>query len=182
MCHPWNNWLVRSLFIFLTLQLIFIVGFGVGISEIMVPNYEHESLYKTIVKDGGCGYKNFTQCIVLIDGIIAAFRTRTTTSAGMKDVILKEQKELVSEKFNLTGHIWRYLQKHFTVETVAGYQMNQYLQRNMAGVLMDNLKGQCTDGHSCKLSSKENLQKLIEIKEESTKGYLIAKNNQTNII
>eukprot|EP00961_Rhodomonas_salina_P276283 3732165-Rhodomonas_salina.1 len=48
---------------------------------------------------------------------------------------------------------------------------NRHMQANFAAIAEDNLKGQCTPGHSCKTKSRESLSRIIgkslaEVEEE----------------
>ena len=47
---------------------------------------------------------------------------------------------------------------------------NRFIHQNIVEIAKDNLKGQCTPGHSCKLSSKEQLQRLTELALMQKKG------------
>lgn len=38
---------------------------------------------------------------------------------------------------------------------------NQHLQDNIAAIVEENLKGQCTPGHSCKNQSRVELQRIL---------------------
>ena len=61
------------------------VGYNIGTRADSVPQYQHDKLYKELVKEGGCGDDIHPKdCILLIDGFMAAIRTRTPTSAGKK--------------------------------------------------------------------------------------------------
>ena len=48
---------------------------------------------------------------------------------------------------------------------------NRYLQDHTVEIVRDNLKGQCTKGHSCKTTTKEALHNLLKSQTElSMKG------------
>ena len=52
--------------------------------------------------------------------------------------------------------------KYFGIDADDVRRANRFIQENIVGIARDNIKGQCTPGHSCKLSSKELLQRLTE--------------------
>ena len=51
---------------------------------------------------------------------------------------------------------------------------------NYLGTIRDNLNGQCTHGHSCKISSLEKLQRTIDILEEEIGGVEVYSGNVTS--
>merc|ERR1712232_1810 len=113
----------------------------------MGPQYEHDKLYKKLIKEGGCGTGvDPKYCILLIDGFMAAIRTRTPTSAGMMGV---DNKKNIDDE--LTSKIWNYLTEYFNIMTNDAIETNKRISYNLYEIAKDNMKGQCTDGHSCKL-------------------------------
>ena len=56
--------------------------------------------------------------------------------------------------------MWKAVQKHFRIQPDSVGQLRIYLTQHMASLTQDNLRGQCTPGHSCKQSSQELLQQL----------------------
>ena len=135
------------------------VGFPVGITE--VPQFGHNVLFKEIQAHGGCNItagKNM-DCIRLVDDLsFVAVRSRTPTSAGMKDT------QLETELFNAKAinMLWSILERLFYVDRSKARETNAYVQSHLQEIARENLVGQCTTGHSCKNSSVEILQKIIE--------------------
>ena len=58
------------------------------------------------------------------------------------------------------------LEKFKKISADALKKTNSYFQHHLLDVVRDNLKGnQCNKGHSCKISSKEELQRILDEKE-----------------
>ncbi len=140
------------------------VGYNVGVDQ--VPQYDHDVLYKEIEAHGGCHHlesnnqeKNNMDCIQLVDDLsFVAVRSRTPTSAGMKDISL--QKEILdTERVKM---VWKALDKLFFVSKQQAVETNAYVLEHLTAIAKDNLEGQCTSGHSCKNSSFVILQSLVE--------------------
>ena len=74
---------------------------------------------------------------------------------------------------DLSSKIWKYITEYFNIQISKAIETNRIISYNLYEIAKDNMRGQCTDGHSCKLSSKESLQRLIEIVHEGARGYLI---------
>lgn len=58
--------------------------------------------------------------------------------------------------------MWRGIGEAMKVTKGDCVRTKLYLQEHMTGIAEDNLRGQCTKGHSCKRSSKVLLKKLLE--------------------
>jgi len=142
------------------------VGYSVGIMT--VPQYDHDVLYKEIQAHGGCHDDNQEShdnmdCIQLVNDLsFVAVRSRTPTSAGMKDIDLQEEI-LNQEGVNM---MWKALEKLFFVSPEKAIQTNQFVLDNLPQIAKENLEGQCTTGHSCKNSSIVILQKLMKDGED----------------
>ena len=88
---------------------------------------------------------------------LGAVRTRTWTSAGMMNILMSNQTSTNNrssqEKIQKLCHLY------FGIDSLQSVQT--YLQTHLVEIAQDNLKGQCTPGHSCKEKSAQTLQKLI---------------------
>merc|ERR1719223_2542696 len=117
------------------------------------PNVSHHKVYKKVSKNGGCGLAEGDPCIKLLRKgrgkskfSYGAVRTRTPTSAGMNDI---EQRHDTNTA-ELTK-LWD------DVLASPSYQINKdqaqetilFFKENLASIAKENLKGQCTKGHSC---------------------------------
>ena len=61
--------------------------------------------------------------------------------------------------------------KEFQISQNAIQKANTHFQLHLADIVRDNLKGnQCTRGHSCKISSKEKLQRIVDEMEGKSIG------------
>ncbi len=140
-------------------------------------NIQHHKLFHLVLLKG-CGLPNKRDCVKLVSKpAISAIRARTLTSAGMKDVgvsspkadtalhpSLKHEVEILRE----TERRSSMLLSDFGIEDRRLERVKTYFEMNGLGIAKDNLMGQCTNGHSCKDSSKEKLQKIIQYLKDST--------------
>ena len=143
---------------------------GLGIAPLtQEPPLElaHDVLFKTIVKQNHvCGTSSSSHeketghsCIRMVDEIpVGAIRSRTWTSAGMMDIFDPGGNSIPQEK------MWELCKERFGVSNLQ--RVGQYLQTHIVEIAKDNLEGQCTNGHSCKLKSVEALQRLIDVQRE----------------
>lgn len=116
----------------------------------VVPEYSHDVLYKSLQKDDNCKH-----CIDMISKFqIAAIRARTWTSAGMMDI------DLESSRFE-QSKLWKMVGTFFSIKDTA--TPTEYLKTHQLEIAKDNLQGQCTNGHSCKLKSLERLQRMVDL-------------------
>ena len=146
------------------------VGYNIGVDQ--VPQYDHDVLYNEIQAHGGChedddfnnekekeGGTTNMDCIQLVDDLsFVAVRSRTPTSAGMKDISL--QKEILDKEG--VNMVWKALDKLFFVSQQQATETNAYVLEHLPAIAKDNLEGQCTRGHSCKNSSVVILQNLVQ--------------------
>jgi hypothetical protein len=148
------------------------IGFAVGVNAADVPIYDHDKIYKEIVQRGGChkgssmatpgnrvdDEKKRLQCLHWVDDALmfAAIRSRTLTSAGMRHVASSSEDNTTATKPflppQLVEHMWRYMETNFFVARPEVEQTQRYLQQHVIEIAQDNLRGQCTSGHSCKVS------------------------------
>mmetsp|Transcript_438 Transcript_438/g.991 ORF Transcript_438/g.991 Transcript_438/m.991 type:complete len:345 (-) Transcript_438:19-1053(-) len=90
----------------------------------------------------------------------SALRSRTITSAGMSRI---QNPPGASQKIkNRTERMWGLVQREFNIVPQQAISVSQYMKDHLAGIVADNLKGQCTPGHSCKNSSKVKLEEVLE--------------------
>lgn len=112
-----------------------------------------------------------------------ALRSRTITSAGMGNLILRSQVkdhtsgEASTVTMNTGGHtvqslythdswrriqgqLWGSLTDWFGVQPTKIVSMRGSIEADLHDVLQDAIEGQCKPGHSCKKSSREVLERL----------------------
>ncbi len=63
----------------------------------------------------------------------------------------------------------------FGIDPYEAKNAANFLMENFVNTVRDNLKGQCTQGHSCKKSSLEKLLRTIDLIEEGVGGIEIVK-------
>lgn len=140
------------------------IGLSVGTRYEEVKQFPHDRIIKELdKKSNGCGMTNSTDCINLVQAFpMMAVRSRTPTSAGMMGIRMDAKDALPEDKRLL---LWKLLQspKHFHIDANDVRVANRFIHQNIVEIAKDNLKGQCTPGHSCKMSSKEQLQRLTEL-------------------
>ncbi len=171
------------------------LGFAVGTKEESVPRYSHTTIYWEITThhlDNGtnstteateshdihdCGLYPPSQCAIFIeDPRVSAFRSRAMTSAGMHNI---EEKGVPSvepdEKYKqFADTLWeRAIEDNFGILTKKASEAAKFMTANYLGTVRDNLTGQCTHGHSCKISSLEKLRRTIDVLEEEAGGIAI---------
>jgi hypothetical protein len=142
------------------------VGLGVPPLAIEPPlELAHDVLFKTIVQQNHvCNAAAMTRsagnsCIRMVDDIaVGAIRSRTWTSAGMMNIFDPERHGIPQEQ------LWEICRERFGISNLERVAL--YLQSHLAEIAKDNLEGQCTNGHSCKLNSLETLQRLIDVQRE----------------
>ena len=105
--------------------------------------------------------KNLTatsDCWTRLGQFPAALRCRTITSAGMSRI--EADREGMKYE-NQTKLFWKVVEQDFGISQDAAETTSQYLKDHLSEIIVDNLKGQCTFGHSCKDSSREKLLSIL---------------------
>lgn len=136
------------------------VGLGVApLAQEPPLDLAHDVLFKTVAKQGNaCGA---AVCVRMVEEVaVGAVRSRTWTSAGMMDIFAPAGNAIPQEQ------LWELCNSHFGVQNLQ--QVGAYLKAHIIDIAKDNLEGQCTNGHSCKLKSVEALQRLIDVQREGT--------------
>ena len=156
------------------------IGYAVGTEEENVPHYEHTKVYPELLlksdyqrkKDGdvGCGFNQTSDCLWMVDyPEISAFRSRSMTSAGMFNI---EAAGVPTGRSRATGYskeLWKgKIEKWFGITSSKAKEAADFMASNYINTVRDNMRGQCTHGHSCKISSVEKLQRTIDLSEESS--------------
>uniref|UniRef100_A0A7S4QDQ1 Uncharacterized protein n=1 Tax=Ditylum brightwellii TaxID=49249 RepID=A0A7S4QDQ1_9STRA len=130
-----------------------------------VPSYSHDVLIKELLKQNhNCGSSGVSaskysggDCYELVSQIFA-LRSRSATSAGMMDV---------DEKGTSTEY-WSKITTYFSIRKSSFQEANDFMSQHVVQIAQDNMKGQCTIGHSCKVSSKEKLQRFVDVELEQS--------------
>ena len=99
-----------------------------------------------------------SNCWTKLGQFPAALRSRTITSAGMSRV---EATPEGMKYENQTALFWKIVERDFGIHQDSATTTSQYLKDHLPEIVVDNLKGQCTFGHSCKESSREKLLGIL---------------------
>lgn len=119
-----------------------------------VLNVAHSRLWSTLdERRSYCGPRTYgTDCIRHIQEFrFAALRARTPTSASMVGVN-KQPIEFLQAWDDERRRAWYFARRHFNVNRQGCKGTLRFLEDNMAAILEDAEVGQCTEGHSCRVS------------------------------
>lgn len=149
------------------------LGISVGQEDKTVPRFMHHQLYQELSVNktrATCG--NDTCLHMMEKPILGAIRSRTATSAGMRNVKLmgiEEEDETSVHAVPIHSRQLIYaLGRGFHVSVLDVVKVNRYLQDHVYAIAEDNLRGQCTHGHSCKNSTREALEELLHAAKSSS--------------
>ena len=150
-------------------------SYGAAASRANIPTSAHNKIHAQIP---ACSDEQTTECLYrlsLSDEMMPlAIRARTVTSAGMNSLFLEDDRGTVGTQKGLLkslqtsswrrnqNKLWEDLPKTCGLDAAAILKVRAYLKEHEKGIVSDNLKGQCTKGHSCKEGSKAALKKLLE--------------------
>jgi hypothetical protein len=136
-----------------------------------LPRMKHDQLAYTVPSCRKKHNNNKKECLDFVNLVPTALRARTPTSAGMMNILLNKKDGTANRKYEKAGagdqvgvqpRLWQIVEKAFGFSEEGARRVHSHLERNMRTIAEDNLKGQCTTGHSCKESSKLMLQTIIE--------------------
>mmetsp|Transcript_31718 Transcript_31718/g.58086 ORF Transcript_31718/g.58086 Transcript_31718/m.58086 type:complete len:539 (-) Transcript_31718:1183-2799(-) len=159
--------------------LTFGYGFGASRASLGIDHLRHDEINKKIkhCKNTTDGIE--VECVSRLTELApgGAFRARTTTSAGMKNVLTGDEtldsrinpfkrhpnnKKLTQQYFKQKP-LWALIARDFAVYAPAAISARSTIMKRMQFIAEDNIKGQCTAGHSCKNSTKALLMKISEV-------------------
>jgi hypothetical protein len=141
------------------------VGYNVGVDAKDVPVHSHDLLYLKLVNSTACYPKkpadeSAASCLDLVEDLLfCALRSRTWTSAGMRNVFLDP---VYLPKPALMGKLWKLLEERFAINQTMTEETQAFLIQHQRQIAYENLLGQCTTGHSCKDQAKQELQEYIQ--------------------
>ena len=138
--------------------------YGTNVTRREMPRGAHSDFHK---KAPLCGDKIKTKCIRHTKLVPAAIRARTPTSAGMANVVVGGHEQNLLNRPRETDAdfqeaLWIGAGKAFHVEREKVRALSRSLNQHLPEIVADNLKGQCTKGHSCKDTSKLILKELLK--------------------
>jgi len=135
-----------------------------------VPNAPHHKLLQTVPE---CPEDERTSnCVRRLKRLSpASIRARSITSHGMMNVMVNEGEttdvyRLVENQSQKQEVLWDGIEEFMHITRADSEKAKDYLGQHLADIAADNLKGQCTKGHSCKDSTRVLLERLVlETKE-----------------
>ena len=148
----------------------------------LVPKLDHDTIVSYLDEVGGkacnrTGVQDDDEvpddgsCFQMIHGWTHAVRSRTPTSAGMMGVNPDDnQLKMVLHNKNMKKILWREMHKHFLLKDDDLRKTNTYFAKHVYDIAEENARGQCTNGHSCKTSSKDRLQQYVDLRGEADGG------------
>jgi hypothetical protein len=136
------------------------VAFPAGSFDRVNPGYrEHTVVGETINKlkmRESCGYNETSKskCLVTLNaensnGSFPVIRARTPTSTGMGKVLVSNHE--MSKEAKKTMDRLTVLQVDYNISRDGLQWLNKYMEEHVVDISTENLKGQCTKGHSCKV-------------------------------
>lgn len=146
------------------------VAFRGDIAPALVPKLDHDKIVSYLSDVGGeacnrTGLLDHEQeqdddevlddgsCFQMIHGWTHAVRSRTPTSAGMMGVNPDEnQLQMVLRNKGIKKLMWRQMHKKFLLNDDDLRKTNSYFAKHVYDIAEENARGQCTNGHSCKVS------------------------------
>lgn len=138
------------------------LGIAAGVGEDAVPkDGKHSALLHTLKKlpkNETCGWLRGEKCLVFLgDSTHDAIRSRTPTSAGMEGVV--KNRVTLLRQLNETFPRLKQMHADFRISRHDLKMLNTYMEKHILDIAKDNLKGQCTPGHSCKVCTREASEK-----------------------
>ena len=129
-----------------------------------VPSAPHHKLLQTVSE---CPEDDrSSNCVRRLKKLSpASIRARSITSHGMLNVMVREGDTmelytLVDNQRQKQEVLWDGIEEFMHITRNDSEKTKVYLEQNLAEIASDNLRGQCTRGHSCKESTRELLEKI----------------------
>jgi len=142
------------------------IGYTEGLEVHDLPPIKHQNLGHILPL---CKKQEQLRCLDYISLLPTALRARTPTSAGMLNVLLGGHQKVDKKYFRgavqqekLQDQMWTLVLPRFGFDRKRASQLRTYFSNHLAAIAEDNLKGQCSDGHSCKDASKILLKAIID--------------------
>lgn len=139
-------------------------SYGLGATRGDLPRGTHQYLHKVLPE---CNQDVHKSCLHRFWELKpGALRARTPTSAGMSHLVEAVNAEKLTFKrgntqASLQDKMWDGAETIFGIARQDVIETKRHVVHHLAGIASDNLKGQCTRGHSCKQEAKVLLEKII---------------------
>jgi len=167
-----------------------------------VPQYDHDKLYKKVRNSLACydhdhDHENNESskhhntplrsekydrgpCLELVEAFLfCAIRSRTWTSAGMQKVHLASNNVLPGDgdgQKQLAETLRKFSEERFGVTPERVRETQGFLNQHKKRIANENLLGQCSPGHSCKDTAKEELLRIMRLESKSSSSNNNSKN------
>jgi len=142
------------------------MGYGLGAIRSDLPAGHHSKIHSSLPSCEDTN-RNNTHCLERFGvDFPGAVRARSPTSAGMKRVIIgkygnrREYKAAINQQ-SIQEMGWEGLERGYGITRSEATVARSYLTQHLVEICEENLRGQCTKGHSCKPSSVKYLKQLI---------------------
>lgn len=149
-------------------------GFAVGSGRSSLPEpLPHHKIVKSIDRCNESSDEVEVNCFTLLSALSpGAIRARTTTSAGMNNVVTGNEaldnkqhgikrtrnNKRLAEQIHHQGQMWEQYQSIFSISYEQVRGVRSLLLDRSHEIAEDALTGQCSKGHSCKESAKKLLK------------------------
>jgi len=141
------------------------MGYGIGATRGDLPRGTHQYLHKVLPE---CSSTQMHSCLHRFWELKpGALRARTPTSAGMSHLVEAGNSQKITFKrgntqAQLQSKMWDGAETIFGIQREDIVGTKEYVVTHLAGIASDNLKGQCTKGHSCKQEAKDLLKLILQ--------------------
>eukprot|EP00980_Cylindrotheca_fusiformis_P013845 scaffold3596_cov126-Cylindrotheca_fusiformis.AAC.3 len=142
--------------------------------KLEVPStHKHSTLHETLPKCNP-NKKTTTECFEFFSLHPTALRARTPSSAGMRNILWpvaslnpsaageRRYRQVAASQKAAQAKLWKASDFFFDFDEPTARKIHGYLETHMKQIAQDNLKGQCTHGHSCKDDSRLLLQSIVK--------------------
>jgi hypothetical protein len=131
-------------------------AYTVGMHTSQIPWGNHMKIHIKAKACKGDQVSEGVNCLTILNDRPSALRARTVTSAGMAGVgEVKTSQALQTELWNVAKH-------SFAINRKDAIHTKTYLKDHEGVIALENLIGQCTDGHSCKDRARTALLNIIK--------------------
>lgn len=167
MYHPWNKEsqvgavCTKTNTICLATGLTYLLNVNSTIQQIPTRKHHKMAQYVPLCDEGRSG-----NCLtrITVSDKTHVLRARTPTSAGMGGISSVDAPDGLFKESLLVPDDQNWSTFGIHIEEIVA--MRSKLLRDLPDIAKEALKGQCTQGHSCKLSAKEKLTKLLQASEK----------------
>lgn len=144
-----------------------------GIQKLDFPSTsKHTKIHHNLSKCNSKHYPHGYGCFDFFKLVPTALRARTPSSAGMQNILWPSNSTNITRDFRYRQAVatqqaaqpkfWNITDYLFDFDEPTARQIHAYLETHMREIAEENLRGQCTHGHSCKEESRLLLQSIVQ--------------------